>query len=120
MQRDDGISKQDFSEKSLDMIEMAEKMAKDVEAECPELTSAANSRLINVYFSILRQIRRKEHKNIYRGLILKIKPLRRKVLKDSNVRAKTKIGILISYISFGLVAGMFNLTKNINIVRRLE
>ena len=117
-QRKDAISKADFSRNTLDIVEMVDKMGKDVIKAHPDLEKAVNSRKLNAYYFVIRQmpVRDPERKR----LIKKAKKIRRGVLFDEKVRVKTKVGIVISYLGFFWLPLAYSLGKNLNMVRRLE
>lgn len=119
-QRKDGISKRGFDKKTMDIVEMVETMAKDVKLRCPKLTAAANSRCLNAYFFVLRQLDREKNMREYKELITKIKALRMSVLKDPSVRMKTKGGIILSYMSFRLIPILFGMFDRTKMIRSLE
>lgn len=120
IQRQGSISRRDFTQKTLDAVRVIEEVASNIKSQYPELIPAVNSRKLNIYFFVLRQIDKRKNTQEYKELVAKIKALRKPVLKDPNARMKTKGGIIVSYISFELVPILFRILSWTKIVRNLE
>ena len=100
LKRKDSIMGQKFQEKDMDYIYQAEEMYNLIKIMCnSEVENAAKCRLLNANFSILMKIKfSRNNKNYYNIIINNIKNLRHKILLNRNVRLKTKIAVLLSYI----------------------
>ena len=116
-QRKDAISKRAFSESTLDMIEMVEQMDQEATMKRPQFKKAVQSRKLNAYYFVLRQMPKKHARR--RELIKKIKTLRKSVLADKHVRNKTKVGIVLSYIGFWTIPIVYKLSNRLEIVKKL-
>lgn len=116
--RSNSISKK-FNEKSFDILENIKTQEYDLK-KYKIFDKALKSRKLNANFFIIRQIDKKKYINKYTEIINEIKKDRKDVLFDKNVRLKTKLGILVSYISFGLISGIYNKTAKLNINKKLD
>lgn len=118
--RQDGSIRSKFSKKTLGIIDVVNEIEKDAKLNCPELESAARSRKVNAYFFVLRKIPNGKHKDLKKGLISYIKRERKAVLRDSDVRKKTKLGLRASYLGFPFVKMIYRVFGTSYSIRRVE
>lgn len=114
------IVRSTFNTKTLDIIEMAEQMERDILKIYPEFQSALQSRVLNAHFFIIRQLPKKKFPSEYKKSKEYIKKNRFKVLKNPKVRLKTKLGILISYLGIGTLKKFYNLLNRVYFVKKLD
>ena len=115
LQRNTSTIGREFCEKDFDMLELAIEMKKYIMDKYPELEDAINSRIINMDFYFIRRIDKNKYNNEYKKIKDDIKQKRKKVLKDKNIKLKTRIAIYISYINIDITKYIYIFTKNINV-----
>lgn len=118
--RQDGSIRSKFSEKTIGIIDIVNKIEDDAKTNHPELAAAAKSRKVNAYFFVLRKIPNGKHKDLKKGLISYIKQERKAVLRDPEVRKKTKLGLRVSYLGFPFVKMIYRIFGAGYSIRRVE
>ena len=100
LQRKDSIMGQKFKVKDMDYITQAEKMLNDIKKISNEnLTNSAICRYVNANYSILLKIKRnKKFKKERNEILSNINKFKKQVLFNKNVRLKTKIAIILTYL----------------------
>ena len=89
-------------------------MYKNVIKEYPSLENALNSRILNMDFYFLRRMDKEKFYKEYQEIVKDIKQRRKKVIKDKEIKLKTRIAIYISYINVDSVRTLYNLARRIN------
>ena len=107
------ITGKEFTSKDFDMIELSRILEKDIMNKYPEMSSAVNSRIINMDFYFIRRMDKNQYKMQYDDIVKDIKRRRFELLKDKKIKLKTRLGIYISYINMGLIKYVYNFAKNI-------
>ena len=107
--RPDSLMRAEFSEKNLGLVKFVDEMGDVVDEKYPELSDAMISRKMNACFHILRTIDRERFSEDDKLIREWIRANRSSVLHDKNVKRKTKIGILLSYINMDLPGKVFGL-----------
>lgn len=115
LQRDTSTIGRNFCSKDFNMLELAIEMEKYIMNKYPELENAINSRIINMDFYFIRRIDKNKYKNEYKKIKDDIKQKRKKVLKDKNIKLKTRIAIYISYINIDITKYIYIFSKNIKV-----
>ena len=119
LQRTNSIARQ-FNKKTFDIIKQVHLLQKDLMKTHPGLENAINSRVLNADFFVIRQLKKKEYKKEYFALRQEIKQLRGKVLRDSKVRKKTKMGIILSYLGIPVMRVCYNLLEKCYFLKKLD
>ncbi len=107
--RKGSLSHINFSEKNLVVLKILDNMEREIIKKYPSLSDAILCRKINANFYILRNTQKKsKYYNICKKYI---KCHRKYVLKIKNISLKSKIGIIVSFISFDLIKPIFKLNE---------
>lgn len=114
LQREKSILGTPMGTKDLCMLEFADEMYKNVIKEYPSLENALNSRILNMDFYFLRRMDKEKFYKEYQEIVKDIKQRRKKVIKDKEIKLKTRIAIYISYINVDSVRTLYNLARRIN------
>lgn len=115
LQRNTSTIGRDFCEKDFDMLELSIEMKKYILDKYPELENAINSRIINMDFYFIRRIDKNKYKSEYKKIKNDIIQKRKKVLKDKNIKLKTRIAIYISYINIDITKYIYIFIKKIKV-----
>ena len=118
--RQDGSIRSKFSGKTIGIIDIVNKIEDDAKTNHPELAAAAKSRKVNAYFFVFRKIPNGKYQDLKRELVAFIKKERKSVLKDSEVRKKTKLGLRVSYFGMPAVKLMYRLFGGNYSYKRVE
>lgn len=115
MIRNNSITNVTFSKKKLDLITSTKEMTDFVKCHYPQLSNAANRRLIYAYLSTLSQLANSsiKDKNVENLLMNYIKTYGNDVLMDKRSKMRDKIGILSTKLGFRFYKFIWNLYKNI-------
>ena len=90
-----------FSPRRTAVLDVCEKLERQMQEEAPQYLKAARSRLLSAYFNIMllsQQDKAGDYSLLQDRCWAGIKRLRRQCLLDPQVRRKNKIGILASYL----------------------
>ncbi len=97
LQRKDSIEGEQFNDKKLDAIPLANEMMSTIAKENPQNIKAAKCRCVSLYWHILSSM--PKHHPQRQELISFIKKNRYNILVDSNARTKVRIACLLSYLN---------------------
>lgn len=113
MQRNTSIIGSEFNSKNFDIIELAIVLEQDLLNYDKTLKLAIDSRILNMDFYIIRIINKKLYREQYESIKKDIKKRRKNLLKDKNLKLKTKIAIYISFINIDLIKYLYYFLKKI-------
>lgn len=103
MLRSNSIVTSSFNMRKLDMLEMTDQMADDVEKQFPNLMDALLRRRVYARFSTLNQMKNtSEHADVRNSLIAYIKAHRSEVMHNPKAPKRDKIAIILLSISYQL------------------
>ncbi|SEQ02339.1 Glycosyltransferase involved in cell wall bisynthesis [Lachnospiraceae bacterium RM5] len=112
--RPDSTTLKGFSIKKMDLIDIMDRLEKEILEKYPEekFRFATASKKVRANFHIYLQMpMSKELKEERKRIENNIKPLRKYVLKDKHSRRGTKIAVLITYLGFPVLHSMSKLKK---------
>lgn len=109
LQREDSISKGEFKEKKLDLIDANKEILNFIKKEYPKLTESANYKYINSIFTIINEIIISNSFNDKRNIIDNLIKELRMAFKDGNkyIENKNKVFFKIINLNFNLYRSMF-------------
>ena len=95
-----------FSPRRTAVLDVCERLERQMQLEDPQYLAAVRSRLLSAYFNILllsHQDKTMDNTSLQDRCWAGIKRLRHDCLSDPNVRHKNKLGILTSYLGRGFL-----------------
>ncbi|MDY3360628.1 MAG: hypothetical protein SOY04_09530, partial [Clostridium celatum] len=109
LQRQDSISKGEFNEKKLDLIDANKEILNFVKKEYPQLIESANYKYINSIFTIINEIiisnSFKDNRNTVDSLIKELKIAFE--YGNKHIENKSKVFFKIINLNFNLYRNMF-------------